>query len=373
MSSQAHNQNIIFNTISISEKLDKESVYFDLENPRDLAKLEDPVLFFENNKDKCVILDEIQHAPHLFAILRSMVDMKREPARYILLGSASPELIRDSSETLAGRIVYEEMTPFNFLEVTNLKSQNQHWLSGGFPDACLAKRDSFRKKWLSSFIQTYIQHDLPMLGLDINKTTLWRFWTMLAHMHGDVLNMSNLAKSLGITSTTVKKYLSLMEGAFLIRLLQPYHVNIKKRLVKAPKVYIRDSGILHQLLSIYSFMNLESNPMLGNSWEGYAIEQITQLCNKDVDAFFYRTHEGAECDLVLINGGLPVACIEVKYSSAPKLTKGMRISFDDIGAKNNYVVTPDCDDFLLAENVQVCSLISFLTKHFLQLEIGKEE
>lgn len=344
-------------------RIEKETIYLDLENPRDAARLFDPVLFFERNIDRCVVLDEIQRMPELFPVLRSMVDLKRVPARFILLGSASPELIRDSSESLAGRIAYEELTPFNLMEVSSKYDIEKHWLRGGFPPALLVSSDFISNKWLSNFIRTYIERDLPMLGLDVNVNLLQRFWTMLAHLHGNLLNMSALSKSLAVTSTTVKRYVSFMESAFLVRLLQPFSTNVKKRLVKSPKVYIRDTGILHRLLAIDNFEILESNPILGNSWEGYVIEQILQLCNDDIKGFFYRTHEGAECDLVLVRGGKPLYAIEIKYTSAPKITKGMRISFDDLNAWRNFVITPNGADFLLAEDVRSCSIDTFLKNY----------
>ncbi len=239
----------------------------------------------------------------------------------------------------------------------------KHWLHGGFPPALLASSNFISKKWLNNFILTYIERDLPMLGLDINVTLLQRFWTMMAFMHGNLLNMTNLSKSLGVTSTTIKRYISFMENAFLVRLLQPYSVNVKKRLVKSPKIYIRDTGILHQLLAITDFDTLECNPILGNSWEGYAIEQILQLCDDDTKGFFYRTHEGTECDLVLVRGGKPLYAIEIKYTASPKISKGMRISFDDLNTPKNFVLTPNGDDFLLAEDVRTCSIDRFLADY----------
>ncbi len=344
----------------ISKRIKKNTVYIDLENPKDFAKLTDPVLFFENNIDNCVILDEIQLKRELFPVLRAMIDMKREPTRFIILGSASPELIRDSSESLAGRIAYEELPPFNLLEVGG--DISNHWLAGGFPDSYLAPTQQLRVKWLSNFVQTYIERDLPLLGLNADRITLRKLWVMLAHMHGAVLNMNNLARSLELSSTTIKKYISFLDNAYLVRQLQPYSGNIKKRLVKSPKVYIRDSGIYHFLLSINDFNSLEYNPIVGASWEGYVIEQITQLLSEDTECYFYRTHLGAECDLVIVKGGKPLMSIEIKYTSVPKLTKGNRIAFSDIGAEMNYVITYNTDDYMIDKNVSVCSLASFLNR-----------
>lgn len=226
----------------------KESIYVDLENPEDQSMLTDPILFFRHHKEKCVVLDEVQRMPELFPVLRSMVDSHKVNSRFILLGSASPDLIRDFSESLAGRIVYEELAPFSLEEVIHLQNVYYHWFNGGFPDAFLAPGDQIRKKWLSGFIQTYIERDLPLLGLKINHTIIRRLWTMLAHIHGNVLNMNNLSRSLEVSSTSIKKYISFLEEAFLIKQLYPFHANVKKRLVKSPKIYIRDTGILHHIL-----------------------------------------------------------------------------------------------------------------------------
>ena len=344
----------------VSQIIKKPTVYLDLENPKDFVKLSDPVLFFENNIDNCVILDEIQLRKELFPVLRSMIDLKREPGRYIILGSASPELIRSSSESLAGRIVYEELTPFNLLEAGG--DMVKHWVGGGFPNACLAPNQTLRIKWLSNFIQTYIERDLPLLGLNVDRIILRKLWTMLAHTHGSVLNMSNLAKSLELSSTTIKKYISFLDNAYLVRQLYPYSGNVKKRLVKSPKVYIRDSGVFHFLLNIDDFNSLEYNPIIGSSWEGFVIEQIIQLLSADMHFYFYRTHLGAECDLVVVKGGIPLMSVEVKYTSTPRLTKGNRIAFDDIGAEKNFVITPNTDDFMISKNIYVYSLDSFLNR-----------
>ena len=343
--------------------LEKEIVYLDIENPKDQAKLTDPVLFFERNQDKCIVLDEIQRMPELFPILRAMVDLNKVPARFIILGSASPDLIRDSSESLAGRIAYEELTPFNISEIADYKDIFHHWFSGGFPDAFLAPTDKICRKWLSNFIQIYIERDIPMLGLNINRNVLRKFWTMIAHIHGNILNMNNFGKSLEISSTSIKKYLAFLEDAFLIRQLYPFSANVKKRLVKSPKVYIRDSGILHSLLDIPDFNSLESNPIFGASWEGYVIEQVIQKLDMDTKCFFYRTHEGAECDLVLVKGGLVLKAIEIKYTSSPKFTKGMNNAFKDIDAKMNYIITPNTDNYLMSEKVRVCNLRTFIEEY----------
>jgi len=346
----------------LSNQMEKETIYIDLENPRDKIRLSDPNLFFEANIDKCIILDEIQTMPGLFSILRSMVDINRVSSRFIVLGSASPILIRETSQTLAGRIAYIELSGFNLTEIHS-DEQNKLWLRGGFPDAFLAIDDEIWIQWLDNFISTYIERDLPMLGLDINPSILRNLWMMVAHTHGNVVNYSNISRSLELSSTTIKKYLDFLENAFLIRQLKPFHSNIKKRIVKSPKLFVRDTGMLHNLLNINSFFELGGNPMKGNSFEGFVIEQILQLLSTNYQPYFYRTHNGAECDLVLTKSSKPFFAIEIKYSSTPQLTKGNIISFDDIGAKYNFVITPDSEEYFIRKDITVCSLEIFLTKH----------
>jgi len=341
------------------KKIEKETVYIDVENPRDRVKLSDPVLFFENNMDKCIIIDEIQLMPELFSVLRPMIDMKREPGRFIILGSASPVLLRQSSQSLAGRIAYIELSGFNLLELET-ESQNKLWLKGGFPDAFLSKDNDIWQQWMDNFIRTYINTDLPILGLDINRNSIRNLWTMLSHVNAQVVNYSNIARSLSVSSTTLKKYIDFLENAFLIRQLQPFYPNIKKRIVKAPKVYLRDTGILHNLLNIKSPNELEGNPLKGNSWEGYVIEQVLQIAGSSHESYFYRTHQGAECDLVLTKSSEPLYAIEIKLSAAPSLTRGNKIAFQDIGAAKNYIIVPESEEYQISENITVCSLRCFL-------------
>ncbi len=341
------------------KKIEKETVYIDIENPRDRVKLSDPVLFFENNTDKCIIIDEIQLMPELFSVLRPMIDMKREPGRFIILGSASPILLRQSSQSLAGRIAYIELSGFNLLELEP-ESLNKLWLKGGFPDAFLSKDTEIWQQWLDNFIRTYINTDLPILGLDINRNTIRNLWTMLSHVNAQVVNYSNIARSLSVSSTTLKKYIDFLENAFLIRQLQPFYPNIKKRIVKAPKIFLRDTGILHNLLNITSLNELEGNPLKGNSWEGYVIEQVLQIAGSSYESYFYRTHQGAECDLVLTKSSKPIYAIEIKLSAAPSLTKGNKIAFEDIGAAKNFIIVPDGEEYQISETITVCNLRLFL-------------
>ena len=349
----------------ITKIINKETIYIDLENPRDIAKLHDPVLYFEENIDKCIILDEIQNTPQLFTVLRSMVDLKRESGRFIILGSANPELIRDSAESLAGRIAYIELFPFNLTEIYKPKqnSIDKLWLRGGYPDAFLANNPKITEQWHYNYIKTYIERDLPNIGLKIDKNILIKLLQMLSHIHGDVINYNNLSKSLGLSSNTIKKYVSFFESAFIIRLLQPFYTNMKKRIIKSPKVYIRDSGIFHYLQNINNKEDLFGNPILGNSWEGFVIQQIIELIPDKYQVYFYRTHDGAECDLVITKSQKPIASIEIKYSSAPKLTRGTSLAFNDLNSEKHYIITPESDDYLMKKNIRVCNIYDFLIKY----------
>ncbi len=349
-------------TLAKQLKSSNEILYLDLEFPPDIAKLENAILFFENNLDKCIILDEVQRKPELFPLLRALVDRKRTPGRFILLGSASPDLIRDGSESLAGRIAYTELATFNLIEVGfNYKDL---WLKGGFPDAFLAPSEELRSAWHNNFIKTYIERDLPLLGLKASPIILNNFITMIAHTHGNLWNSTNVGKSLELSSPTIKHYLDFLSNAFLLTILKPYSKNIKKSIVKSPKVYIRDTGILHYLLRINDFNVLHGHPVLGFSWEGFVIEQVKQLCMDEYDLFFYRTHKGAECDLVLTTAGIPKISVEIKYTSSPKISKGFLNSIKDLGTPTNYIVTPQSDNYKIAENVEVINFETFIKRHF---------
>ena len=348
----------------LANMINKSSIYLDLENPRDQIKLSDPVLFFESHINDCIILDEIQLMPELFSIIRSMVDLKRIPARFIILGSASPVLIQQSSQSLAGRIAYIELGGFNILEIDN---QTKLWLNGGFPDAFLSKDNELWFQWVYNYIKTYTERDLPALGLQVSSKILYNLWNMLAHSQGQTINYSNFSRSLDISSSTVKKYIDFLENTFLIRQLPPYFSNVKKRIIKAPKVFIRDSGVLHYFMNINTENDMQGHPIKGSSFEGFVIEQIVQMLPDSYNIFFYRTQHGAECDLVITQSIKPIIAIEIKYSSTPRLTKGNMISFEDIAAVNNYVITPNSDDFLISKNIRVCSLSDFLKKYLVTI------
>lgn len=342
------------------KEIDKETILLDLENPKDLAKLTDPMLFFENNQDKCIIIDEVQIKKELFPIIRAAIDQKREPSRFILLGSASPELIRDSSESLAGRIYYKELTPFHFEEIKTLVSYQKHWLNGGYPEVLLTESISKSKRWRRSFIQTYIERDLPMLGLHSKTTDIHRLFRMISHIHGQQLNVQLLSKSLGLSSPTIKKQIDFLESAFIVRLLEPYYFNISKRLVKSPKIFIRDTGLLHSLLEVDDMEHLFGHPVIGNSWEGYVIEQIYGVLPDGCTLNYYRTQQGAELDVIVSRNLIPIVGIEIKFNSNPKISIGNEISMNDLGLKHLYVVVPETDSYFLKPSIEVVSLNNIL-------------
>lgn len=342
------------------KEIDKETILLDLENPKDLAKLTDPMLFFENNQDKCIIIDEVQIKKELFPIIRAAIDQKREPSRFILLGSASPELIRDSSESLAGRIYYKELTPFHFEEIKTLVSYQKHWLNGGYPEVLLTESISKSKRWRRSFIQTYIERDLPMLGLHSKTTDIHRLFRMISHIHGQQLNVQLLSKSLGLSSPTIKKQIDFLESAFIVRLLEPYYFNISKRLVKSPKIFIRDTGLLHSLLEVDDMEHLFGHPVIGNSWEGYVIEQIYGVLPDGCTLNYYRTQQGAELDVIVSRNLKPIVGIEIKFNSNPKISIGNEISMNDLGLKHLYVVVPETDSYFLKPSIEFVSLNNIL-------------
>lgn len=345
---------------TLRTQLPISSIYLDLELDSDLRKLDDAETYLRFHQDKCVIIDEIQRMPTLFPLLRALVDQDRRPARFIILGSASPELIRASSETLAGRIAYSELNPFSILEIETISSMRQHWLKGGFPDALLAPDMSLTRAWLQNFIRTFVERDLRELGYDIPSRTLRNLLSMLAHLHGKSLNYSELSNSLGISSPTAKRYVDLLEGSFLIQRLQPYFKNVGKRLVKSPKLYIRDSGILHALLQISSQEFLMGHIVYGASWEGYVIEQILRCMPEGGEFYYYRTHAKAEVDLyILLPSGQKYA-IEIKASNAPKVQKGFYQSIEDLQPDHSYVIIPDGESYPKSNNITVVNLLYFL-------------
>jgi predicted AAA+ superfamily ATPase len=278
--------------------------------------------------------------PSLFPLLRALVDMERRAGRFIILGSASPSLIRNSSETLAGRIAYTELAPISSEEIESVDiTINEHWLRGGFPEALLARRNHNASRWLQQFIETFIYRDLGELNYNVNANVIRKLLEMLAILNGNILNMSNLSRSLGVTQPTIARYLDILEGGFIIRRLEPYYINAKKRVVKSPKIYIRDSGVLHNILNIKNYDELISNPAIGASWEGYVVEELyRKYYNKGWRFYFYRTHKGAEADLLAITENGEKICIEIKFSESAAISRGFYETIEDIKANRSYVV-----------------------------------
>ncbi|RME93727.1 MAG: ATP-binding protein [Candidatus Hydrogenedentota bacterium] len=332
------------------------SNYFDLEDPASVAGLQNPKLVLERLKG-IVVIDEIQRMPNLFPILRVLADRKPLPARFLILGSASPRLIQNASETLAGRIEFIELTPFQLREVS-FQNYNKHWLRGGFPRAYLARSHEDAFSWLKNYVRTFIERDVPQLSGNVNSQFLMKFFFMIAHYHSNVFNAAELAKSLGISESTVRRYLDILTGVFMLRQLKPWHENLKKRQVKSPKVYIRDSGVLHYLLEIRNQKFLYRHPKLGASFEGYILEEILRNF-PDYHPFFWATHAGAELDLLLIKGRKRYG-FEIKLSDAPTLTKSMQIAMNDLKLNQLTVLYPGNRAYPLSKKIMVQPAIDFL-------------
>jgi len=332
--------------------------YFDLEDPASLARLSQPDLALRPLRG-LVVVDEVQRHPELFPLLRVLADRRPLPARFLILGSASPELLRQSSETLAGRI---EAVPLEGLRLLDLASgaQSRHWIRGGFPLAYTARSEVDSVAWRRQFVQTFLERDLPQLGVQIPAAALNRFWHMVAHYHGQIWNAAELARSLAVNESTVRRYLDLLTGVFMVRQLQPWFENLGKRQVKAPKVYIRDSGLLHTLLNISTARDLALHPKVGASWEGYAIEEVIKALRPDA-SYYWATHGGAEIDLLLFKGGRRIG-IECKRTDAPTLTPSMRIALEDLKLSELKVVYPGDRRYRLAPKVEVVPLRQMLAK-----------
>lgn len=343
---------------------EKETIYLDLESDEDLTKLRDAEYYLQSREDKLIIIDEVQRMTELFPVLRSVIDRNRSNGRFILLGSASPELLVKSSETLAGRIAYIEVNPLTFDEVSHVATWKQLWLRGGYPDALLHGDDIASYLNRSDFLKTYIERELPMLGLPGSTVALSRnLLRMVAHIHSNTINYSDLSRSLGSHINTVKNVISYFEHSFITRLLQPYHLNIAKRIVKSPKAYIRDSGIFHVLSGIENEEDLEGFNQKGHSWEGFVIQQIIPLLKPQIEYYFYRTQDGSELDLVLAKGARPVLGIEIKYSNAPTLSKGTFIAAEDLGNIPVLVVTPSVSEDYQPRPGQYVTAFPRLYKH----------
>ena len=334
---------------------DAKSLLIDLELASDRAALRQPELFFAAQRNRMLVLDEVQLVPGLFSALRPEIDADRRPGRFLLLGSASGDLLRQSGESLAGRVSYLELTPLlaSELAAIDLAGLQQLWLRGGFPSSYLAADEPTSYAWRLDFVRTFLQRDLPQMGVRVAAETLQRFWRMLAHLHGQLFNASQLGLSLGGAShTTASRYLDLLVDAMMVRRLQPHLVNVGKRLVKSPKVYVRDSGVLHALLAIATLPDLQGHPIAGMSWEGFVVEQVAAALPADAQLSFYRTAAGAELDLVIERGARKIA-IEIKFSSAPKPARGFWQALQDLQIDRAFVIAPVLRSYPLAEQVDV--------------------
>jgi len=345
-------------TIALQIAETTSSEYLDLESTLDLQKARDIVSFHNANQDKLIILDEVQRLPEVFSSLRGIIDKQRrkgnKAGQFLFLGSASIELLRQSSESLAGRIAYLELFGVNQLEYSN--DINRLWLRGGFPESLLAATEKDSLEWRRDFIKTYLERDIPQLGPRIPAETLERFWTMLAHHQGSVLNAASLARNLDVSGVTIGRYIDLMTDLLLIRRLKPWTYNIGKRLIKSPKIYVRDSGITHALLNISDTNQLLGHPVVGGSWEGFVIENILSVAPKGVQPFYYGTSGGAEIDLILEFSGATKWAIEIKRSSSPTVNKGFHIACEDIKPERRFVVYAGSDRFSLGNGITAISL-----------------
>jgi len=338
----------------------QEYVYLDLEKIEDYRRIEDAGLFFRDSRGKFVVIDEIQRKPDLFAEIRAEVDTDRRAGRFLILGSASPDIIQNTSETLAGRIKYIRLHPFILREVVDETSLNDFWFWGGFPNVLLDNDLHFRKDWLDNFIYTYLERDLPLLGLKASPVQIRRLWEMLAYQAGSLVNSSSLARSLGVSNHTVNAWMDYLEGAFMIYRISPYEANIGKRIVKSQKLYMADNGLLHRLLRIDSYDQLMSTPLAGHSWENFVLIQMLPLLQNKWNCWFYRTHTGIEADLVIGRGLRPEICIEIKLSSSPHMSHSFITAIRDLQTTRNYIVIPSGSRFRLREDITVINIGDFL-------------
>ena len=350
------------------QELKKPSAYLDLELDTDLSKLDDAESYLRRFENRLLIIDEVQRKPDLFRILRGLVDIRKRAGensgQFLLLGSASKELLQHSSETLAGRIRYLELSPFSVLEVYKTDSlgfnPEKLWFRGGFPSSYLANTDNESWEWRNDFISSYVERDIPMMGPQVSATRMKKFWTMLAHYHGQQAVLSEIGKSLEVSHTTIKSYLDILTDFYMVRQLQPWAGNTKKRLVRSPKIYIRDTGLLHKLLNISTFESLLGNPVVGVSWEGFVAENIiTSLSNK-WQYSYYRTTTQTEIDLVLEGPDNQTWAVEIKKSAAPSLSKGFHTACEDIQATHKFVVYSGSERFPMTGNTEAIGLIEFL-------------
>lgn len=338
-----------------------ETIFLDMERSADIAKLQDAEMYLETVADKLVIIDEIQRKPDLFPLLRVLIDRDRRPGRYLLLGSASPDLRRQAAESLAGRVDYLELTPFTLDEVgATPENQMKLLLRGGYPDSFLATSDRASLRWRQAFIRTFLEQDLPQLGIRIPAAQMQRFWQMLAHLHGQLWNASQIAASLGLTPPTMRHYLDVLTDTFMVRALRPYHANLGKRLIKSPRIYLRDSGLLHALLGIETAEDLHGHPVIGASWEGFVIEHLIGCIDDPaIEPSFYRTVAGAEIDLILESPAGKKA-VEIKLGLSPTLSRGYHLALADLGIASGHVVYSGTETYRMTADAEVASLASMM-------------
>ncbi len=355
-------------TVALNISESKPSIYLDLENRLDLEKVKDFRAFHDANRSNLIILDEVQRLPELFLELRGIIDQERRQENrfglFLFLGSASMDLLQQSGESLAGRISYIELYPIDVLEyaVDDTDKMNLLWLRGGFPESLLGDSDVASFEWRLDFIKTYLERDIPQFGPRIPAATLERFWTMLAHNQGGVLNAAHLARNLDVSGVTIGRYLDLMTDLLLVRRLRPWTTNIGKRLVRSPKIYLRDSGITHALLSIVGYNGLLGHPVVGGSWEGFVIENILGVAPPRTQSFFYGSPAGAEIDLILEFAGGEKWAIEIKRNSSPRLSKGFHIACEDVKPDLKFVIYSGRDTFPMSDGITAISLFDILTK-----------
>lgn len=354
--------------LQVNLDLQKEQAYLDLELDSDLAKLDDAESYLRRFEGKLLIIDEVQRRPELFRVLRGLVDIRKRAGeragQFLLLGSASRDLLQQSSETLAGRIRYLELSPFNADEIYNQDplgfNVDKLWFRGGFPDSYLAETDNESWDWRNDFISSYVERDIPLMGPQVSATRMKRFWSMLAHYHGQQVVFTALAKSLEVSHTTIRSYLDTLTDFYMVRQLQPWSGNTKKRLVKSPKIYLRDTGLLHNLLHISSFEALLGHPVLGSSWEGFVVENIIRILSGKWKYSYYRSSSQAEIDLVLENSENEIWAVEIKRSVAPSVKKSFHDACRDVGATKKFVLYNGSEQFPLANDTEAIGLIGFL-------------
>ena len=339
----------------------KNGIYLDLEKPSDRSVLSDAEQFFNLHKNAFIFLDEIQLMPDLFPLMRSIIDDHSYKIKFLVTGSASPDLLRQSSQSLAGRISYFELTPLLLLEIFHKKKLEDYWLKGGFPLSLLANDNEDSTNWRKNFVLTFLERDLRNFGYNIPPETLNRLWKMIAHVNGQILNYSQFSQSLGLSDTTIRKYIDILNNTYMVRTLQPFHYNVKKRIIKSPKIYIRDSGILNSLLNINDFNDLFSHPVYGSSWETLCIENIINTL-KNWDPYYYRTSNGNELDLVLTKANKIIA-VEFKANSSPSVSKGFWNAIDDLKIDEAYIIAPVKKAYPYKNNVWVYPISEFLRLH----------